>query len=81
MRTQAECDGVGPSKMKSWCHPGGLTYAFGGAVMVQVFPEHENAGKRILPPLMTFPCVLDEAIFHSQKLIHPQSLALLTRHE
>ena len=47
MRTQAECDGVGPSRIQSWCHPGGETNALGGAVIVQVFPLQENSGKRV----------------------------------
>src|SRR6266702_120823 len=54
------CEGVGPSRMYSWCHPGGDTLAFGGAVTVQVLPEHEKAGKMVRPP-MVLPCVLDVA--------------------
>jgi hypothetical protein len=46
--------------MNSWCHPGGDTRAFGGAVTVQVLPEHENAGKIVRPPIV-LPCVLDTA--------------------
>lgn len=38
-------------------------------MIVQVFPEHENAGKRILPPLMTFPCVLDEAATSEMRML------------
>ena len=60
MRTQLECDGVGPSRMKSWCQPGGETYALGGAVMVHVVPEHEKAGNMVLPPIV-LPWVLDVA--------------------
>ena len=60
MRTQCENDGVGPSSTNSWCHPGGATAAFGGAVTVQVVPAHENAGKIVRPPML-FPCVLDVA--------------------
>lgn len=59
--THCECDGVGPSSTNNWCHPGGHTYAFGGAVIVHAVPAHENAGKMMRPPLMTLPCVLDEA--------------------
>ena len=32
-------------------------------MIVHVVPEQENAGKRIRPPLMTLPCVLDKAAF------------------
>ena len=60
MRIQCENDGVGPSKMNSWCHPGGATFAFGGAVTVQVLPEHENAGNIVRAPI-ALPCVLDVA--------------------
>lgn len=60
MRTHVECDGVGPSKMNSWCHPGGDTNAFGGAVIVQVLPAHLNAGKSVRLPIV-FPCVDDVA--------------------
>ena len=60
MRTQCENDGVGPSRTNSWCHPGGATAEFGGAVTVQVLPAHENAGKIVRPPML-FPCVLDVA--------------------
>ena len=65
IRTHAECDGVGPSRMNSWCQLGGETFAFGGAVMVHVVPAQVNAGKRIRPPLMTLPCVLDDAASES----------------
>ena len=58
MRTHFENDGVGPSRMNSWCHAGGDTNAFGGAVMVHVFPLHVNSGKMVRPPIM-LPCVED----------------------
>ena len=60
MRTQWECEGVGPSRMKSWCHEGGDTKEFGGAVIVQVLPLQLKEGKIVCPPIM-FPCVLDVA--------------------
>jgi len=53
-------DGVGPSKIKSICHPGGEMPAFGGAVIAQELPAHVNAGKMVLPPIV-LPCVLDVA--------------------
>jgi len=46
--------------MKSWCQAGGMTLLLGGAVMVQVFPEHEKAGNIILLPIV-FPWVLEVA--------------------
>jgi hypothetical protein len=61
MRTHFETDGVGPSRMKSWCQPGGQTNALGGAVIVHVWPEQEKAGKMVLPPIV-LPCVLDVAV-------------------
>jgi hypothetical protein len=42
MRTNTLCDGVGPSRINSWCHPGGEICAFGGAVTVQAVPLHEK---------------------------------------
>lgn len=60
MRTQCECDGVGPSRTQSWCQPGGEMNEFGGAVIVQVVPEQENSGKRTRAPML-LPCVLDVA--------------------
>jgi hypothetical protein len=57
MRTQAECDGIGPSRTKSWNQPDGHTPTFGGAVIVQLPPEHENSGKMVRPPMIA-PCVL-----------------------
>ena len=33
----------------------------GGAVIVQMFAAHENAGKSVRPPMIE-PCVLDVAI-------------------
>lgn len=73
MRTHFECDGVGPSKMKSWCQPGGDTPEFGGAVMVHVAPEHEKAGNIVLAP-MAFPWVLEVAT-NKRELGHGSSLA------
>jgi hypothetical protein len=61
MRTHAECEGVGPSRMKSWCQFGGETWEFGGAVMVHTLPLHENAGKMVRL-FMTLPCVLGVAV-------------------
>lgn len=61
MRTHTEWDGVGPSRMKSWCHPGGEIPAFGGAVIVHDVPLHVNAGKSVRAPI-AFPCVLDVAV-------------------
>jgi len=46
--------------MNNWCQPGGQTCAFGGAVMVHVVPEQDNAGKIVLCPML-FPCVLESA--------------------
>jgi len=42
------------------CQPGGETPALGGAVIVQVVPVQENAGKMVLEP-MVLPCVLEVA--------------------
>ena len=61
MRTHFATDGVGPSKMNNMCHPGGETPALGGAVMVQVAPLHEKAGKIVRAPKV-FPWVLEVAI-------------------
>lgn len=61
MRTQCENDGVGPSRMNSWCQPGGQTNESGGAVIVHVFPWQVNSGKIVLPP-MALPCVEDVAV-------------------
>jgi hypothetical protein len=61
MRTQAEWEGVGPSRMKSWCHPGGETNAFGGAVMVHVVPEQLKAGNMVRAPI-AFPWVEETAV-------------------
>ena len=59
--TNTPCDGVGPSRMNNWYHPGGETFESGGAVTVQtLFPEHENAGKIVRPPMMLL-WVLDVA--------------------
>lgn len=60
IRTHWEWEGVGPSRMKSWCQPGGDTFTFGGAVIVQVVPEHENAGNIVRLPIV-FPWVLETA--------------------
>ena len=60
MRTHVEFEGVGPSRMNNWNHPGGQTCAFGGAVIVQLFPEQDTLGKIVLWPIL-FPCVLDSA--------------------
>lgn len=46
--------------MKSWCHPGGLMFALGGAVIVHVFPAQENAGNIVRAPI-AFPWVLETA--------------------
>jgi hypothetical protein len=61
IRTQVEWEGVGPSKMNSWCQPGGETPAFGGVVIVHMVPEHEKAGKIVRDPIV-FPWVLDVAV-------------------
>jgi hypothetical protein len=61
MRTHCATDGVGPSKMKSMNQPGGETPAFGGAVIVQVVPLQENAGKIVRAPI-ALPCVLETAV-------------------
>jgi hypothetical protein len=62
IRIHCECEGVGPSRMKSWCHPGGETPALGGAVMVQVAVEatQVTAGNMVLAP-MVLPWVLETA--------------------
>jgi len=49
-------DGVGPSSKNNWNQPGGQTCEFGGAVIVHVLPEHENAGKIVRWPML-LPCV------------------------
>lgn len=51
MRTQLECDGVGPSRMNIWYQLGGETKAFGGATTVQVLPLQENSGKSVRMPM------------------------------
>ena len=61
MRTQLECDGVGPSRMKTWYHAGGETKALGGATTVQVLPLQENSGKSVRAS-MALPCVEDVAV-------------------
>jgi hypothetical protein len=48
MRTHVAFEGVGPSRINNMNHPGGLAFAFGGAVIVQVFPAQENSGKIVL---------------------------------
>lgn len=52
MRTYFAVEGVGPSRIKSWNHPGGQTLLLGGAVMVQMLPEHETAGKMVRWPIL-----------------------------
>lgn len=47
IRTHSDNEGVFPSKTKSWNHPGGAIWEFGGAVMVQVDPEQVNSGKSV----------------------------------
>lgn len=59
--TNCECEGVGPSRINNWCHPGGEIQAFLGAVIVQVVPAHVKAGNKVRLPIV-FPCVLDVAI-------------------
>jgi len=59
--THAECDGVGPSRMKSWCQPGGQTPPFGGAIIVHAFALQLNEGKIVRLPKV-LPCVLEEAL-------------------
>jgi len=61
MRTHLATEGVGPSNINSINQPGGLTPAFGGAVMVQVVPVQEKEGKIVRAPI-EFPCVLDTAV-------------------
>lgn len=61
MRTQRACDGVGPSSTKSINQPAGHAPPAGGAVTVQVVPEHETAGKIVRPPIIA-PCVLEVAM-------------------
>ena len=62
MRTQLENDGVGPSRMNIWNHPGGEMWLFGGAVTVHaVALEHENSGKSVRAP-MALPCVEEVAV-------------------
>lgn len=56
MRTHCEYDGVGPSRMKSWCQPGGETFALGGAVMKHTFRIQLNSGNITRPPI-ALPCV------------------------
>jgi hypothetical protein len=60
MRTHCATLGVGPSSTKSICHAGGLTCAFGGAVIVHTLPSHVNAGKIVRCP-MELPCVDETA--------------------
>jgi hypothetical protein len=50
--TYVDTEGVGLSSRKSWNQPGGQICEFGGAVIVHVFPEQENAGNRILCPIL-----------------------------
>ena len=61
MRTQAECEGVGPSRTKSWYQAGGDTWELGGATTVQVVPAQENSGKSVRAS-MALPCVEDVAV-------------------
>lgn len=68
MRTHCEWDGVGPSRMKSRCQPGGDTPALGGAVIVQVVPSQVKAGKIVLAPIV-FPCVLDVAATSDTRIV------------
>jgi hypothetical protein len=61
MRIHCPTDGVpAESRTKSINQPAGQTPTFGGAVIVQVVPEHEAAGKSVRPPMMA-PCVLEVA--------------------
>ena len=68
MRTQWEKEGVGPSRMNSWCHAGGEMKELGGAVMVQVLPLQLKSGNIVLPPIM-FPCVLDVAATSETRIV------------
>ena len=51
MRTQLECEGVGPSRTNTWNQPGGATNAFGGAVIVHLLPAQWNSGKSVRIPM------------------------------
>jgi hypothetical protein len=73
IRTHCEYEGVGPSRTKSWNHPGGQTFAFGGAVMVQELPLQLKAGNKTrLPKLL--PCVLETAVRTDQRTAHRRRL-------
>jgi hypothetical protein len=71
MRTHDACDGVGPSRIHSVNHPGGQTPTLGGAVIVHVEPEQENAGKRVRPPMIA-PCVLEVAAMSETRIVFPR---------
>ncbi len=61
IRTHVLWLGVGPSNKKTWNHPIGQMFAFGGAVMVHdVAEEQLKAGKNVRCPML-LPCVDDTA--------------------
>ena len=69
IRTHWECDGVGPSRIQSWCHAGGETPELGGAVIVHEVPEQVKAGNIVRAP-KEFPWVLEEAAKVDHKKLH-----------
>jgi hypothetical protein len=77
MRTHVALEGVGPSRINNINHPGGLAFAFGGAVIVHVFPAQENSGKIVLWPIL-FPCVLDWAPIKETLLAVPSVTTIWT---
>lgn len=58
MRTNEATEGMLPSRTNNINQPGGQVWTSGGAVIVQVEPEHDTAGKMVLEPKL-FPCVLE----------------------
>ena len=77
MRTQCECDGVGPSRTKSWYQDGGHVWGSGGAVIVQVFPAQVTVGKKVRAPKL-FPWVLDTAPRSDTRIVEKSPEGRLT---
>jgi len=73
MRTQTERDGTPPVRTNNWCHAGGETNEFGGAVIWHVVPEQVNAGKRVRWP-NELPCVEDSAPMREKRTVPPLGL-------
>ena len=70
IRTHDAVLGMPLSSTKSWNHPAGATFTFGGAVIVHVPPEQDTAGMMVRWP-MELPCVEDTAPNKVTEIVPP----------